>query len=117
MSCSPAPGWRRARREVSGLWFMEELLSDVVNNEAEHRFEITIDGHTGFLQYAQTGHRMNLLHTEVPPALGGRGLAGQLAKAALDHARDSHLHVIATCPFIKTYIQKHPEYESLVASS
>jgi uncharacterized protein len=92
-------------------------MSDVVNNEAAHQFEITIDGHTGFIRYAKTADRINFLHTEVPSELGGRGLAGILAKAALDYARDAHLHVIPSCPFVKSYIGKHPEYASLVAAS
>jgi predicted GNAT family acetyltransferase len=89
-------------------------LSDVVNNEGTHRFEITIDGHTGFIQYARSANRMDFLHTEVPKELGGRGLAGQLAKAALDYARDAHLRVIPSCPFVKSYIERHPEYEPLL---
>ena len=89
-------------------------MSDVVNNEGKHRFEITIDGHTGFIQYAKTGTRIDFLHTEVPTELGGRGLGGQLAKAALDYARDAHLQVVASCPFVKTYIERHREYEPLL---
>jgi len=90
-------------------------VSEVVNNEAGRRFEITVGGHTGFLQYAKAGDRINLLHTEVPKELGGRGLGNVLAKAALDDARDTHLSVIPTCPFIKKFIERNPEYAPLVA--
>jgi predicted GNAT family acetyltransferase len=90
-------------------------MSEVVNNESARRFEITVDGHTGFLQYARTAERINLLHTEVPPELGGRGLGAVLAKAALDYARQARLEVVATCPFVKKYLEKHPEYAELLA--
>ncbi|MGH9346220.1 MAG: GNAT family N-acetyltransferase [Vicinamibacterales bacterium] len=85
-------------------------MSEVVNNEGARRFEITIDGHTGFLQYAESAGRINLVHTAVPPELGGRGVGAALAKAALDHARRSRLQVVATCPFVRKYLEKHPEH-------
>jgi len=50
----------------------------------------------------------------VPPALEGRGIAGKLARAALDYARERKLSVIPRCPFVAAYIRKHPEYQSLV---
>ena len=64
-------------------------MSEVVNNETARRFEMTVDGHTGFLNYAKTGSRIELIHTEVPPELGGRGIGGALAKAALDYAQQA----------------------------
>jgi len=89
-------------------------VSDVVDNETARRFEITVDGHTGFLRYAKEGDRIELIHTEVPPALGGRGLGGVLAKAALEYAKQRGLKVIATCPFVKKYVERHTEYHSLI---
>ena len=90
-------------------------MSDVVNNEAARRFEITVDGHTGFLRYAKSAGRIEMIHTEVPPELAGRGLGGTLAKAALDYAQQTGLKVIATCPFVKKYLERHTEYALLVS--
>jgi uncharacterized protein len=89
-------------------------VSDVVNNEGAHRFEVTIDGHTGFLRYSKAADRITLEHTEVPPELGGRGLGGTLAKAALDYAQAAHLKVVPQCPFVKKYVERHPEYAPLI---
>lgn len=92
-------------------------MSDVTNNERRQRFEITADGHTGFLAYAiDADNRMNLKHTEVPRELEGRGLGGKLAKAALDHARAAGLRVAVSCPFVQSYVQRHPEYADLTES-
>ena len=92
-------------------------MSDVTNNEQRQRFEITADGHTGFLAYAlDDGNRINLKHTEVPRELEGRGLGGKLAKAALDHARTAGLRVAVSCPFVQSYVQRHPEYNDLTES-
>lgn len=86
----------------------------MVHSDRDRRFEVTADGHTGFLQYAIHGDRIRLIHTEVPPALGGRGLGAALAKAALDYARQARLTVIPSCPFVRKYLEKHPEYASLI---
>lgn len=86
----------------------------MTNNEKAQQFEITIDGHTGFLQYARSDRRLELIHTEVPPELGGRGLGGTLAKAALDYAREQGLAVTPTCPFVRKFVERHPEYAPLL---
>lgn len=91
----------------------EELKVD--NNEAERRFEVTSGGVLGVLQYEQTGERLALTHTEVAPELEGRGIAGKLARAALEHAREQGLKVVPACSFVAAYIRRHREYEPLVA--
>ncbi len=72
------------------------------------RFELAVDEHVAFLQYERKGNRIVLIHTEVPPALRGRGLSNVLTKHALDAARAEGLIVIATCPSVRAYLKKHP---------
>lgn len=86
----------------------------VTNNEAESRFEITVDGRTGFLNYHRRGNSMVLIHTEVPPELEGRGLGGSLARAALEHARSEGLRAVPRCPFVAAWMERHPEYNDLL---
>ncbi|HMC30853.1 MAG TPA: GNAT family N-acetyltransferase [Candidatus Angelobacter sp.] len=81
----------------------------VKHNLAEGQFEIVAEGKTAVLQYRRSGDSIRLLHTEVPESLRGRGLANQLARAALDYAHFNQLKVVPICPFIKLYLQKHPE--------
>jgi uncharacterized protein len=88
--------------------------SKVANNEAASRFEISLDGHLAQLQYKRTPGQIAFIHTEVPKELGGRGLASQLAKTALDFARTNGLEVIPYCPFVASYVKKHTEYADLV---
>ena len=87
----------------------------VENNEAERRFEVASGGVLAVLQYEQAGEQLALTHTEVAPELEGRGLAGKLARAALEHARERGLKVVPSCSFVAAYIRRHPEYEPLVA--
>ena len=57
---------------------------------------------------------ITLLHTEVPEALRGRGIAGTLAKTGLEYARDNNLKVDVVCPLVANYLSKHPEFQALV---
>jgi len=81
---------------------------DVVDNRGESRLELGIEGETAFLVYERTPRSLVLVHTEVPPPLRGRHLGDVLAKAAIDAAHAEDLRVVAVCPFVKAYLQKHP---------
>lgn len=87
---------------------------DVVNNEAAQRFEVTIDGQVAVSEYRLSNGQIIFTHTEVPEALEGQGIAGQLVKVGLEHARENGLRVVPMCPFVTSYIRRHPEYQSLV---
>jgi uncharacterized protein len=78
------------------------------------RFELEQDGHTAALDYTLAGDVLGLLETEVPEALRGTGIASLLAKTALEYAREHHLKVDVTCPFVAGYLRTHPEYEDLL---
>ena len=78
------------------------------------RFEIERDGHVAFLDYALAGQILQLIHTEVPPPLQRMGLASELARTALEWAREHHVKVDVLCPFVAEYIRKHPEYSDLM---
>jgi predicted GNAT family acetyltransferase len=79
------------------------------------RFELEENGETAYLEFEvdQTGW-ITLYHTEVPPALRGRGIAGTLAKTALEYARDHQLKVDVVCPLVANYLSKNPEFQPLV---
>ena len=86
----------------------------VIKSSTAQRFEITDDAGVAVLSYHEGPHSIALIHTEVPPALEGRGYAGALARAALDYARAAGLKVSVLCPFVKSYIERHPEYRPLM---
>jgi uncharacterized protein len=78
------------------------------------RFEIEQDGHIAYLEYNLTGKVLQLIHSEVPQALRGRGVASELAKSALEWAREHDVKVDVICPSVAVYLEKHPEYSDLV---
>ena len=73
------------------------------------RFEATVDGHLCVCQYRVFGQTMMLTHTGVPQVLRGRGIAGLLVQAAIDHARAKQLKVRPDCSYAEVYMQRHPE--------
>jgi predicted GNAT family acetyltransferase len=87
---------------------------NIVHNAAASRFEVVVDGVLCVLEYNLRGNVMSIDHTGVPEAVGGRGIAGALAKAAFEHARSEHWRVIPACSYVATWIQRHPEYADLV---
>jgi hypothetical protein len=89
-------------------------LSEVQNNRAASRFELVVDGKLAKAEYKLRPGAILFTHTEVPPELEGRGIGSQLARAALDAARAEGLGVVPLCPFIASYIKRHPEYQDLV---
>ncbi len=88
---------------------------ELTNNEATQQYEARIDGALARLQYERGGDRIVFVHTEVPAALEGQGIASMLARTALEDARARRLTVVPLCPFLSDYIRRHPEYLSLVA--
>lgn len=89
----------------------------VSHNAPRHRFEITTeDGRlAGFAQYEPGDGIRDFNHTVVKDEFEGQGIGGRLARGALDQTRAEGLKVVATCPFIKGWIEKHPAYQDLLA--
>ena len=92
------------------------MSTDVTRRDAD--YEITVDGrHVGLAAFAEKDGVVVFTHTEVDPAFGGQGIGGRLAQAALDDARSRGLSVVPLCPFIKGWIDKHPDYQDLVRAT
>jgi predicted GNAT family acetyltransferase len=81
----------------------------VVDNADLHRFEATIDGAVARLDYARRDDRLVLMHTEVPDALEGHGVGGQLVQFAIDFAVEHALVVVPRCPFARGWLERHPD--------
>lgn len=90
----------------------------VGDNPELSRFEIFADGErAGFAEYHRYENEIAFIHTEIDSRFEGHGLAGRLAREALDTARAQGLAVLPYCPFFRGWIAKHPEYADLVPAA
>ncbi|HXS30998.1 MAG TPA: GNAT family N-acetyltransferase [Steroidobacteraceae bacterium] len=90
-------------------------MISVIHNEAEHRYEATVDGLLSVCEYELDDNSMVFTHTLVPPELRGRGLAEELVRAGLAGARAKGLKVVPACSYVEVFIRRHPEFQDLVA--
>lgn len=88
----------------------------VIDNKEKSRFEANVDGHQAIIEYSVLPGILSLNHTEVPEALGGRGVASEMTESVLLAIELRGLKVKPVCPFIKKYIDKHPEWKSILAN-
>ncbi len=89
---------------------------EIVHNKLAKRFEVELDPYVAVLTYRMADENKKIIftHTGVPPALSGQGIASKLAFQALTYAREEELGVVPICPFVSSYIKRHPEYQDLV---
>jgi uncharacterized protein len=79
------------------------------------QFEITVGGQpAGFAAYQHLGRVIAFTHTEVDDSFEGQGVGGRLVSFALDSARAAGMDVLPYCPFVRGYIERHPQYLDLV---
>jgi uncharacterized protein len=87
----------------------------VVDNPEANRFEIVLNGElAGYAEYHRNGSALSVHHTVVDERYEGQGLGSTLARTVLDRARKDGLSVRPFCPFLRSYIERHPAYVDLV---
>ena len=96
---------------------MADPVIEIEDFPARARYEIFVDGErAGFVTYRRTPGSITFVHTEIDDAYEGHGLGSRLAAAVLDQARSDGITVQPLCPFIREFIDEHPEYRDLLAS-
>lgn len=86
----------------------------IIRNDASNRFETTVEGVLCVLEYRLHDGVLSINHTGVPEAVGGRGIAAALTKAAFDSARRERWRVAPNCAYSIAWLAKHPDYADLV---
>lgn len=92
------------------------MAVEISLNESESRYEARVEGAlAGFAEFEIDGDRIVFTHTEVADRCESEGVGSSLARFALDEVRArGRLRVVPRCPFIKAWIERHPEYDDLV---
>jgi predicted GNAT family acetyltransferase len=85
------------------------------NNEAEHNFEMIVDGKRSFIDYMRKGDKIYLIHTEVPQELEGKGVAPEMVEKALQYIEDQHLKLVPLCAYVQHYLKRNPDWNRIVA--
>jgi predicted GNAT family acetyltransferase len=93
-------------------------MADVRNEQTRARsgrYVISLDGvDAGFSNYHLQDGVVTFMHTEIDPGHEGQGLGSALARGALEDVRARGLRVVARCPFIASYLKRHPEFLDLL---
>jgi hypothetical protein len=87
-------------------------MTEVEHDTAAHRFSAEVDGQRAVLDYTLVDDVMTITHTGVPAAIGRRGIAGELMRAALQLARESHWKVVPACSYAAAYLRKHGDHDA-----
>lgn len=89
---------------------MKDEDVSVVENVAQSRFEVRLDGLLAVADYRVEGGRMLFTHTEVPPAFRGRGIAEKLVLAGFRAARERGLKIEPICSYVAALLRRYPEF-------
>lgn len=88
----------------------------LTRNDALKRYELHVDDDLiGRIDYRLDGDVIDMYHTEVDPAHGGKGFGSRIVAHAVADAAASGQRIVPTCPFIATYIDRHPQYRDALA--
>lgn len=91
------------------------MKHELKHNEAQSRYELHVDGRlASHADYRRHNDRVEFTHTQTTKAFEGQGIGSRVAAFALDDVRRCGLKADPRCPFIRNYIDKHPEYADLV---
>lgn len=94
------------------------MVDSLINLETKRAsFNLTIENTRCTLEFSIENDTMDIRSVRVPESVGGRGLAGQLTRHALDWAQTQTLKVIPTCPYVASWVQRHPEFLPIIAES
>ena len=92
-----------------------DMTLEVTDNAERKRFEARVEGHMVLIEYIRTRDKIYLTHTEVPPALNGKGYGSAMVAEVLQIVDGMGLQLIPLCPFVAGYIIKHPLWGALLA--
>jgi len=85
-----------------------------IHDPAGHRWTVDLEGQRSLLDYGLADGVMTIRHTEVPRALGGRGIAGRLVAAAFAWARAQGYQVHPACEYAAAWVKRHPDQADIV---
>jgi predicted GNAT family acetyltransferase len=92
----------------------EYVKLELVKNVKENQFEMVVAGSTAIIEFKEFPGKIALIHTEVPPAIEGKGVATAIIEKALNYIEQNNLKLIPLCPVVVAYVKRHPEWNRIV---
>ncbi|MBF6137893.1 N-acetyltransferase [Nocardia otitidiscaviarum] len=93
----------------------QAVVAAVVRNDTQHRYEVWYGNSlAGFSEYRERDNDTVFIHTEVDSEFSGKGLGKVLAEEAVKDVIERGRVIVPRCPFIKGWLDKHPEYDEHV---
>lgn len=90
----------------------------VKDNRHRRQFELNLDGKLSIVAYQPVDDEtLALTHTEVDPSLEGQGVGSHLVRGVLDYVEQNNLKIVPLCPFVSTYLKRHPEWNRVVSTA
>lgn len=89
---------------------------ELVKNTTLSRFEMKVGENLALIEYKEFPGKIALIHTEVEPALEGKGAATAIIEKTLDYIEKNNLKLIPLCPLVVAYIKRHPEWNRIVVA-
>lgn len=89
---------------------VSSLAAAVTDQPRRSRYELEVEGVVAYIDYRKSAGSVAMLHAEVPPQLGGRGVGTALVQGALRLARAEGLEIQPHCSFIAATMRRHPEW-------
>ena len=84
-------------------------MLEIIHDSRAHRLSVQLEGETGLLDYELDDKIMSITHTRVPSPIGGRGVAAELMRRALELAAANGWTVKPVCSYAVAYMKKHPD--------
>ena len=89
-------------------------MNEVINDIQGSRFLLDVNGKEVYVLYAEDKETLDLYSTYTPPKLRGQGLAEKVVLAAFEYAKEKKLKVIASCWYVRKFLENHTEYNSIL---
>src|SRR5581483_1229628 len=104
----------RVKAAIHGRTFHKSIYMDVTHQLDAQEFSTEVEGYRAELQYRLRDGVMTIVHTGVPDEIGGRGVAAELTRVALETARANGWKVVPACAYAEAFIRRHREYQDLL---
>ena len=88
---------------------------ELKDNKTQHALELWVEGQRSFIGYELEGDKIYLMHTEVPEDQTGKGIAADLVEKSFTFLEAKNLKVVPACSYVRAYLQRHPEWNRIVA--